>query len=375
MPELVALDLPGGPGFVDALGAAWDRGDAVLPIDPRLPGAARSRLLDELRPSVVVDGSGPHRRPDGIPTEPGDALVVATSGTTGRPKGVVLDHAAVEASARATSARLRVDPDTDRWVACLPLAHVGGLAVLTRALVTGTPCTVLPGFDPGAVERLAAEGSTLVSLVATALRRCDSSGYRAVLLGGAAPPDGLPANVVTTYGMTETGSGIVYDGLPLDGVELGIGDGDRGADGEVLVRGPMLLRAYRDGSDPTLPGGWLPTGDSGRLDADGRLTVFGRMAEVIVSGGEKVWPAPVEQLLGGHPAVDQVAVWKRPDPEWGERVVAWVVPVDRDLPPQLGDLRELVAGQMGRWAAPRELVVTDGLPRTPSGKVIRSALT
>jgi len=375
MPELVALDLPGGPAFVDALRVAWDRGDAVLPLDPRLPGPARTALLDELRPSVVVDGSGPHRRPDGLPTEPGDALVVATSGTTGRPKGVVLEHAAVEASARATSARLQVDPASDHWVACLPLAHVGGLSVLTRALVTGTPCTVLPGFDPGAVERLAAEGATLVSLVATALRRCDSSGYRAVLLGGAAPPDGLPANVVTTYGMTETGSGVVYDGLPLDGVELGIGDGDRGADGEVLVRGPMLLRSYRDGTDPTLPGGWLPTGDSGRLEEDGRLTVFGRMAEVIVSGGEKVWPAPVEQLLGAHPAVDQVAVWKRPDPEWGERVVAWVVPVDVASPPQLGDLRELVAGELGRWAAPRELVVTDGLPRTPSGKVIRTALT
>jgi O-succinylbenzoic acid--CoA ligase len=324
---------------------------------------------------VVVDGSGPHRRPDGVPTEPGDALVVATSGTTGRPKGVVLDRGAVEASARATSARLGVDPASDHWVACLPLAHVGGLAVLTRALVTGTPCTVLPGFDAGAVARLAADGATLVSLVATALRRADTSGYRTVLLGGAAPPDGLPANVVTTYGMTETGSGVVYDGLPIDGVELRIGDGTRGADGEVLVRGPMLLRAYRDGSDPKGAGGWLPTGDSGRLDAHGRLTVFGRMAEVIVSGGEKVWPAPVEQLLDAHPGVDQVAVWKRPDPEWGERVVAWVVPVDRDHPPPLGELRELVAGQLGRWAAPRELVVTDGLPRTPSGKVTRTALS
>ena len=102
--------------------------------------------------------------------------------------------------------------------------------------------------------------------------------------------------------------------------------------GEVLVRGPMLLRSYRDGTDPKTAGGWLPTGDGGRLAADGTLTVFGRMAEVIVTGGEKVWPAAVEQVLSGHPGIDQVAVWKRPDPEWGERVVAWVVPRDPSAP-------------------------------------------
>jgi O-succinylbenzoic acid--CoA ligase len=375
MPELVALDQPAGPGFVHGLEAAWDAGDAVLPIDPRLPLPAVNRLLEELRPTVVVDASGRHRRPDGHPTEPGDALVVATSGTTGRPKGVVLDHAAVEASARASSGRLGVDPATDRWVACLPLAHIGGLSVVTRSLVTGTPCTVLPEFDAAGVEHLAAEGATLVSLVATALQRTDASGYRTVLLGGAAPPEALPGNVVTTYGMTETGSGIVYDGMALDGVELRIGDGTTGQDGEILVRGPMVLRCYRDGTDPRLKGGWLPTGDSGRLEADGSLAVFGRIAEVIVSGGEKVWPAPVERVLAGHPDVDQVAVWKRSDPEWGERVVAWVVPTDRALPPDLGELRDMVIAELSPWDAPRQMVVVDGLPRTPSGKVRRSELT
>jgi O-succinylbenzoic acid--CoA ligase len=375
MPELVALDLPGGPAFVDALRAAWDAGDAVLPIDPRLPHPAVTRLLEELRPTVMVDSSGRRRLPDGEPGEPGDALVVATSGTTGRPKGVVLDHAAVVASARASSARLGVDPATDRWVACLPLAHIGGLSVVTRSLLTGTPCTVLPEFDAESVERLADEGGTLISLVATALRRTDASGFRAVLLGGAAPPDSLPDNVVTTYGMTETGSGIVYDGEPLDGVDLRIGDGVTGQDGEILVRGPMMLRCYRDGTDPRLEEGWLPTGDSGRIEPDGLLAVFGRIAEVIVSGGEKVWPAPVERVLGGHPGVGQVAVWKRSDPEWGERVVAWVVPADRSRPPHLDELRDLVAAELSPWDAPRQLVVVDGLPRTSSGKVRRSELS
>ena len=375
MPELVALDLPGGPDFVEALEAAWDAGDAILPIDPRLPLPAVNRLLDELRPTVVVDAGGRHRRPDGRPTEPGDALVVATSGTTGRAKGVVLDHAAVVASSLASSTRLGVDPGADRWVACLPLAHIGGLSVVTRSLVTGTPCTVLPEFDAETVEHLATQGATLISLVATALLRTDPSGYRTVLLGGAAPPDSLPDNVVTTYGMTETGSGIVYDGVALDGVDLRIGDGRTGQDGEILVRGPMVLRRYRDGTDPRLEGGWLPTGDSGRIGPDGLLMVFGRMAEVIVSGGEKVWPAPVERILAGHPAIDQVAVWKRTDPEWGERVVAWVVPADRDRPPDLDELRALVADELSPWDAPRQLIVVAALPRTASGKVRRNELT
>jgi len=374
MPDLVALDLPAGPAFVDALQRIWDTGDAVLPVDPRLPRPAVDQLLDGLRPSTVVDPDGSHPRTGGLPVREGDALVVATSGTTGEPKGAVLTHAAVEASARASSRRLEVDPARDRWVACLPVAHIGGLSVVTRALATGTPCTVLERFDPAEVEGEARRGATLVSLVATALGRTDTTGYRAVLLGGAAPPDRLPTNVVTTYGMTETGSGVVYDGVPLDGVELRIGDGQLGADDEVLVRGPMLMRAYRDAIDPFLPGGWLPTGDAGSLDGNGVLSVQGRIAEVIVTGAEKVWPVAVELVLGRHPGVAEVGVWKRPDPEWGERVVAWVVPADVSEPPALDSLRAWVADQIAPWAAPKELVVVVALPRTPSGKLQRREL-
>ncbi|HEY5108998.1 MAG TPA: long-chain fatty acid--CoA ligase [Acidimicrobiales bacterium] len=371
MGELVALDLPAGPAFVDTLRAVWDAGDAALPVDPRLPRPAAERLLDALRPARVVAPDGSHPRPGGIPTEPGDALVIATSGTSGEPKGVVHTHASVTASAVATSAGLDVDPDRDRWVACLPLAHVGGLSVVTRSLVTGTPCTVLERFDTDALEEEARHGATLVSLVAAALGRCDASGYRAVLLGGAAPPTSLPPNVVSTYGMTETGSGCVYDGHPLDGVDLRIGDGTLGAEGEVLVRGPMLLRSYRDGTDPRLSGGWFPTGDGGRLEADGTLVVFGRMAEVVVTGAEKVWPVPVEDVVSTMDAVAEVAVWKRPDPEWGERVVAWVVLRPGAEAPALEQVRALVAAEIAPYAAPRELVVVDTLPRTPGGKVRR----
>ena len=374
MPELVALDLPADRRFVEALQTAWDAGHAVLPLDPRLPRPAVRRLVTAFRPSTVVDADGIHRQPEGRPVDPGDALVVATSGTGGDPKGVVLTHDSVTASARSTSERLGVDPATDRWVACLPLAHIGGLSVVTRSLVTGTPVTVLERFDAPEVEREARAGATLVSLVSTALDRTDASGFRRVLLGGAAPPVVLPANVVTTYGSTETGSGVVYDGTPIGDVELRIGDGTVGLAGEILVRGPMLLRSYRDGTDPKIAGGWLPTGDGGRVATDGTLTVFGRMAEVIVTGGEKVWPAPVERVLAGHGGIDQVAVWKRADPEWGERVVAWVVPRDAAAPPGVEELRDLVAATLARWAAPREVVVVESLPRTPSGKVRRSAL-
>ena len=379
MPELVALDLPGGPGFVDALRAVWDTGDAAAPLDPRLPRPAADALVAALRPTRVVGSDGVITRlPGGIGVDDGDALVVATSGSTGEPRGVVLTHAAVAASAAATSARLGIDPARHHWLGCLPLAHIGGLAVVTRALLTGTPLTVLPRFDADRVIELGrGRSATHVSLVATALRRIDPATFTLILLGGAAPPGDIPPNVVATYGMTETGSGVVYDGWPLDGVDVALGTGrpGEGAVGEILLRGPMLLRAYRDGVDPRLPtAGWLPTGDGGQLGPDGRLAVDGRLAEVVVTGGEKVWPVAVEQILAGHPGVAEVAVWKRPDPEWGDRVVAWVVPTDRAAPPALRSLADLVGSALAPWAAPKEVVVVDALPRTASGKVRRADL-
>jgi O-succinylbenzoic acid--CoA ligase len=277
-PRLVALDRAGGPAFVEELQRIWERGDAAFPVDQRLPPPAR----EELRAAMRV----------GEPVEPGDALVVATSGSTGTPKGVVLTHDAVAASACATSERLAVSDD-DHWLSCLPPSHVGGLSVITRALHTGTRLTVHPGFDATAVMDAARYGGvTLVSLVATALARIDPTLFRTIVLGGARPPADRPANTVTTYGMTETGSGVVYDGRPLDGVDVEIAE-----DGEIRLRGPMLLRCYRDGSTPLTPDGWLPTGDLGRWLDDGRLHVVGRRGDLIVTGGENVWPEAVEAVL------------------------------------------------------------------------------
>jgi len=350
----------------------WSRGDAACVLDDRLTGTARDIQLAALSPTRRVDEDGvevPCNGGRGV--ERGDALVVTTSGSTAAPRAVVLTHAAVAASALATSARLCVDATSDRWLCCLPCAHVGGLSVVTRALLTGTPLVVHPRFDPAEVGAAAAAGATLVSLVAAALRRvADPLAFRAIVLGGAAAPSDVPANVVATWGMTETGSGVVYDGVPLEGVTVAA------QAGELFVRGPVLARAYRDGTPidevgPDGARGWLATGDAGRV-LDGIVEVFGRLDEVINTGGEKVWPADVERVLLTHPAVAEVAVWRRADEAWGERVVAWVVP--RGAPPTLEALRAQVADALAPWAAPRELVVVAALPRTASGKVARRAL-
>jgi O-succinylbenzoic acid--CoA ligase len=368
--ELVALAIPGGPAFVEAVQRAWDRGDAVLPIDARLPEPAVRQLFDALAPTRLVDALGDDRPlTGGRPVEDGDAVVVATSGSTGAPKGVVHTHESVTASAASSSARLQVDPDRDRWLACLPLAHIGGLSVVLRSLLTGTAVEVHDGFDAAAVEDAARRGATLVSVVPTALERIDASLFRALVVGGAAPPDVLPANAVTSYGMTETGSACVYDGWPLDRVEV-----RATSSGELQVRGPMLLRTYRDGTDPKDADGWFATADAGAVESDGRVVVHGRVDDAIVTGGEKVWPIPVERVLGAMPGIAEVAVIGRPDAEWGERVVAIVVPVDRSKVPSLAELRDAVRGQLPAYAAPRDLELVDALPRTTLGKVVRHAL-
>lgn len=350
--RVIVVEAHGAPSFVESLHRAWDDGDAVLPIDPRLPPAARRRVVATARPDE--------------PCDEGDALIVATSGTTGPPKAAVLTHEAVGAAGRASSDRLGVDAHRDRWLACLPLAHVGGLGVVTRALYSGVPCTLVDRADAVTLASAAAAGCTLVALVPTLLRRIDPAAFRIVLLGGSAPPAHLPPNAVATYGLTETAGGVVYNGVPLDGVDI------RVVDGEIHVRGPMLLRAYRDGTDPKDAEGWLATGDLGTWEPTSRtLRVTGRKGELIVTGGENVWPATVEAALASHPAVREVLVFGRPDATWGQRVVARVVPADPRKPPDLDALRGHVKEDLPVWAAPAQLEIVDALPRTGSGKLKR----
>lgn len=363
MPKLTALNLPGSPDFVHALQSVWERGDAVFPLDRRLPMAAQRSMLQGFGVATVISEDGETALSDGEPVEPGDALVIATSGSSGPPKAAVLTHAAVEASARATSERLQVT-DNDHWLACLPLAHVGGLSVITRSLITGTTLTVIDGFDADVVS---ASEATLVSLVTTALQRIDPSLFRAIVLGGARPPADRPPHCIATYGLTETGSGVVYNGKPLNSVEIEI------RDGEVHVRGPMLLRCYRDGTSPLTRDGWLPTGDLGFLRDDGSLHVEGRRGDVINTGGEKVWPDDVERQLIQHPDIHDVAVTGLPDNEWGQIVAAFVVSARPNL--SLDEIRAHCRAQLPGYALPKQLELVEAIPRTALGKVRRSELT
>ena len=335
--------------------------------------------------AAALDGTGPALLTSTEPQvvaalradEPVDdevAGVVPTSGSTGEPKGVLLSADALRSSAAATAGRLG---GHGQWLLALPPTHVGGLQVLVRSVLAGTTPSLLDGPTTpesftAAAERLTGE-RRYVSLVPTQLRRLLDvpalASFDAVLLGGAAASADLLKSahdrgirVVTTYGMSETSGGCVYDGVPLDGVEVQAGD-------PIRIRGPVLARAYRHGPLRDAHG-WFSTGDVGEWQ-DGRLVVLGRVDDVVVTGGAKVAPGVVEARLRTHPAVVEVAVVGVPDVEWGQRVVAVVVlrsPLDLDA------AREHVSGPLPRAAAPRELRVVDALPLLPSGKLDRRAL-
>lgn len=369
--ELVAISIPGGPKFVDAVTRVWNDGNAFCVLDARLPKPEATRHLAALGATLLLDETGLTTitaNPDLVPLQAGDALVLATSGSTGEPKAVIHTHDSIRASAEATSAALAVDPTIDRWLACLPLSHIGGLSVVLRSLVTGCPVDVHPRFDAAEVERAGRQGATLVSLVTKALSQVNPKLFRTILTGGAAPPATRPTNVVATYGMTETGSGIVYDQTPIAGAELIIDDG-----GDILVRGPMLFRGYRDLADPFEHDGWFRTGDHGRWAPTGELVVEGRTGDVIVTGGEKVWPARTEAILRRIPEIDDAVVVGVTDPDWGQLVVA-VITIHGSTPPSIDAIRSLVTAELPVWYAPKQVEVRDSFVRSPLGKILRNEI-
>jgi len=351
-------------GIVAALEGALGGGPAVLPLSAGDPRAG------ELRAAMAP----------GEPTLPGTAVVVATSGSTGVPKGVELSAAALTASATATHARLG---GPGQWLLTLPAHHIAGIQVIVRSLLAGI-APVLRGAQAFADAVATMTGPRrYTSLVPTQLLRLldDPVGLAAlrsldaVLLGGAATPAPLldraraaGVRIWTTYGMSETAGGCVYDGQPLDGVRV------RLSGGVIELSGPVLASGYRRdpaGTAAAFVDGWFRTTDLGELAADGTLTVLGRADFMINTGGVKVAPAAVEAVLVAQPGVAEACVVGLADEEWGQRVAAAVVPVDPARLPSVEELRAAVRARLGGPATPKLVRFVDALPLQGPGKVNR----
>ena len=383
--DRVGLALPPGVAFVEAFHACLRLGAVAVPIDLRL--GARERATQTSGTALVVAEplDGPQAEVGIVPGQSPRAVaaVVHTSGTTGTARPVELTYGNWEASARGSAARLGLR-SAQRWLCALPLSHVGGLSIVVRSAIYATTAIVHERFEAEAVAAaLATQRVTLVSLVPTMLARLLGVGarpapaLRCALLGGAplsvqlahaAMQAGFP--LAQTYGLTEACSQVTTSeigepsttGRPLDGTVVEIAP-----DGEILVAGPSVAPGA------VASDGFLHTGDLGRLDARGRLIVTGRKAELVISGGENVAPAEVEAVLESHPDVAEAAVHGRPDPEWGEAVVATVVPVQgrRVCAEQLrAHCRDRLAG----FKVPRAIELAPSLPRTASGKLRRDLL-
>lgn len=428
--DRVACLLPNGALAALLPHAALRSGVAIAPLNARLTESEIGGQLDQLSPAIIaVDGrtraAVPERwapacdQLDAQPEEParaahgftgaraGDALaVIYTSGTTGRPKGAVLSVGSFLAGALASASVLDTRAD-DRWLAVLPLYHVGGLSILFRCAIHGACAVIHERFDPGAVSRaIDQEGVTIVSLVAAMLRRLlDERGdrpfppsFRYALVGGGPVPyslvqrcaaAGIP--IALTYGLTEAASQVTVlppaealrrpgaSGRPLPGLEVRIAAAEPGGEGEIQVRGPTVMSGYFNdpaATEDALAGGWLRTGDIGRLDDDGYLYVLDRRDDLIVTGGENVYPAEVESVLATHPCVEEAAVIGVPDDTWGRRVVAVVrLRPGTGAPDVTESLRLHCRQSLAGYKVPREFrLARDPLPRTPSGKLRRSAL-
>ncbi|MDR3439497.1 class I adenylate-forming enzyme family protein [Telmatospirillum sp.] len=403
-------------GLIGILSLAAPRtGAALLPVNPRLPAPQiaalfakagvtaaacdRRDLWPEL--SITLDAAmleNPVDRPaapDSVPVPaPADAihLIIATSGSTGEPKGAMLSGANLAAAVQGSRQRLPIDPG-DVWLGCLPLYHIGGLSVLFRCLEAGATMLLHRGFDAAAVAADLAQGNaTHISLVPAMLAQlldigcAPSPRLRWALIGGAALPAALAERAIAagwpicpSYGMSEAGSQVTtciqakewrpgLAGEPLSGITVGTAP-----NGRIRVRGPQVMAGY---VNPTLtPGsgldrdGWFETNDLGGLDADGRLHVVGRADDLLISGGENIAPSTVEDLAGHCPGVKAVAIGGRRDPTWGDLLVAIVVG-DIEGDRFLAWCRQNLPSHL----RPRAMVPVDALPLTTGGKLDRAAV-
>lgn len=367
MPSSVTAALADPSTLPDVLRNAWDRGDAVMP----LPVDDTAALLFETITAAAFSvGSPPAQIELDVPND--TALIVATSGSTGTPKGVALSHSALSASTLASITRLEATSG-ERFTLALPLHHVAGIQVLLRSWACDTDAEIL---DSGSAHALAAATGDHVSLVPTQLARLVADAptslarWRSILVGGAAldPPlanqaKALGAGIIVSYGMTETAGGCVYDGQPLDGIDVTI------VNDRIHIDGPVLCSGYlANGEFVPRAHGPLATQDLGSVNGDGALHVLGRADDVVISGGENVPCAAVANRLGQHPRVHEAVVFGMPSAEWGERVTAAVVPINPDDPPDAAELTSWTRAELPRTWAPRRYVVATSIPRTALGK-------
>lgn len=435
--DRIALLIGNRPEFVEILNAAARLGAVIVPLNGRLSPTEIARQLEDSNPrvllydkatrdtvaavremlaisavSVDVDAlngdpvldeiaGDPDRGSTTIDLQAGHCIVY-TSGSSGRPKGVLLTFGNCFWSAVGSAFNLGVHHD-DRWLACLPFCHVGGLSILLRSVIYGTSAVIHHGFDPARVDRALDEDRvTIISVVANMLQRLlETRGdrpfppwLRCILLGGGpAPPAllqacrarGLP--VMQTYGLTEAASQVATlapadaerklgsAGKPLLGTEVllrGIdGPVPTGEVGEILIRGPSVSPGYLNPvGDAQRQDGWFCTGDLGRLDDEGFLYVMGRRDDMIISGGENVYPAEVEAALQAHPAVAEACVFGVPDERWGTAVAA-CVRLRAHMTASADDLTEHVRRHLARFKAPRHIHFVDDFPRTAAGKIVR----
>jgi O-succinylbenzoic acid--CoA ligase len=387
----VVIAQPAGLDYVITIHALMKLGAVVHPLNPGLAPRELEAEIERANPALVIGASDHVTMSEAdlplLGEHDLDALHcrILTSGTSGSPRSVGLTYGNHLWSAVGSAFNLGVDPG-DRWLCCLPLHHVAGLQIVMRSVIYGTGAVVQDGFD---VDRVAAslerEGVTLVSLVTTPLVRLlaaqvDLSRPRAILVGGGPVPReileeaiGRGASVVQTYGLTETASQVTTlapqdarrklgsAGRPLLTTHLRI------FDGEICVQGPVVAPGCADED------GWLHTGDLGRIDDEGFLYVEDRLGDVIVSGGENVLPAEVEEVLLRHPDVADAAAVGRADPEWQEAVEAVVV-LREGAATDATELRDHCAESLAGYKVPKRFEFVAELPRTASGKLLRRAL-
>ena len=377
--DRVAITVPAGVLFAVALHSCLLHGAIAVPVDRRLRPAEATRAAEgaaitvgTARATAWADlGPGP------VTAEQHEldatAIVVYSSGTSADPQPVELTYGNWLWSALGSAVSLGVDVN-ERWLCCLPLSHVGGLSILLRSAIYGTTAIVHERFETARVlaELRDPAGPTLVSLVPTTLSRLLDAGLREppslrwALLGGAAIPGSLLERaaaagvpVAPTYGMTETCSQVATSGRALFCTRV-----ESATDGELFVSGPTVAPAY---------GPRLATGDLGVISESGTITITGRKADTIITGGENVAPQEVENVLCAHPAVTEAAVYGRPDEQWGEALVAVVV-LRAEANATADELEAFCASQLAAFKVPKELQFVTTLPKTSSGKLLRREL-